>query len=119
MKAMFGGGMPGMPPGMNAMARRAAAKSAGGKKGKKKAVRSGDPRRAAEIARGAAAQPGPSGDAQRRAGGLGPGGLGSLPEGFPAGLTDELAKLPARGLNFPPPVAGNVPAAFKRRDKKK
>ena len=38
MKAMFSGGIPGMPPGMNAMARRAAAKSAkGGKKGKKKA----------------------------------------------------------------------------------
>ena len=118
MKAMFSGGIPGMPPGMNAMARRAAAKSAkGGKKGKKKAVRSGDPRRAAEIARGAAAQPGPGGDPQA-APALGPGGLGSLPEGFPAGLTDELAKLQP-GLNFPPPSGGNVPAAFKRRDKKK
>jgi signal recognition particle subunit SRP54 len=117
MKAMFSGGMPGMPPGMNAMARRAAAKSTkGGKKGKKKAVRSGDPRRAAEIARGAAAQPN-QGDAQGTPA-LGPGGLGNLPEGFPAGLTDELAKLQP-GLNFPPPSPGNVPAAFKRRDKKK
>jgi signal recognition particle subunit SRP54 len=118
MKAMFSGGMPGMPPGMNAMARRAAAKSTkGGKKGKKKAVRSGDPRRAAELARGAAAQPNQGGDPQA-APALGPGGLGNLPEGFPAGLTDELAKLQP-GLNFPPPAAGNVPAAFKRRDKKK
>src|SRR5690349_22022032 len=40
MRAMFSGGIPGMPPGMNAMARRAAAKgSARGKKGKKKPVR--------------------------------------------------------------------------------
>ena len=118
MKAMFSGGIPGMPPGMNAMARRAAAKSAkGGKKGKKKAVRSGDPRRAAELARGAAAQPSQGGGPQA-APALGPGGLGNLPEGFPAGLTDELAKLQP-GLNFPPPSPGNVPAAFKRRDKKK
>ena len=36
MKAMFGGGLPGMPPGMGAMARRAAAKQTRGKKGKKK-----------------------------------------------------------------------------------
>ena len=56
MKAMFSGGIPGMPPAMGAMARRTAAKSARGKKGKKKPARSGDPRRAAEIARGAGAQ---------------------------------------------------------------
>ena len=56
MRAMFSGGIPGMPPAMGAMARRAAAKSARGKKGKKKPARSGDPRRAAEIARGAGAQ---------------------------------------------------------------
>ena len=72
MKAMFSGGMPGMPPGMGAMARRAAAKSARGKKGKKKPARSGDPRRAAELARGAAgpARPaaGDPGQALRRPG---------------------------------------------------
>jgi len=57
MRAMFSGGIPGMPPGMSAMARRAATKSArGGKKGKKKPARSGDPRRAAELDRAAAAQ---------------------------------------------------------------
>src|SRR5207244_2398652 len=58
MKAMFSGGIPGMPPmpGMGG-ARRAAGKSAR-KKAKKKAPRSGDPRRAAEIARGGGAQGG-------------------------------------------------------------
>ena len=52
MKAAMSGGIPGMPamPGMGA-ARRAAGKSAR-KKAKKKAPRSGDPRRAAELARG-------------------------------------------------------------------
>ena len=34
-------------------------------------------------------------------------------------MADELAKLQQGGLNFPPPAQGNVPAAFKRRDKKK
>jgi len=124
MKAMFSGGIPGMPamPGMGA-ARRATAKSTR-KKGKKKPARSGDPRRAAEIARDAGIQePGRAGGAIPAelggAGGLGPAGLGGLPEGF----ADQLANLPS-GLNFPPPSQGNVPAAFrggnaKRRDKKK
>jgi signal recognition particle subunit SRP54 len=129
MKAMFGGGIPGMPPmpGMGT-ARRAAAKSAR-KKGKKKPARSGDPRRAAEITRGSAAQEpggpgGPGGAAPGAAGpGGGLGGLGGLPEGFSDQLADGLANLPS-GLNFPPPSQGNVPAAFrggnpKRRDKKK
>ncbi|MGH3284903.1 MAG: signal recognition particle protein, partial [Streptosporangiaceae bacterium] len=110
MRAMFSGGIPGMPPGMAGMARRAAAKSArGGKKGKKKPARSGDPRRAAEIARGAAAQD--------QAGAAGLGGVG-LPEGFPDAIADGLANLPP-GLNFPPPAQDNIPAAFKRRDNKK
>jgi signal recognition particle subunit SRP54 len=129
MKAMFSGGIPGMPPGMGAMARRAGAKSARGKKGKKKQARSGDPRRAAEIARGASAQgpagqqpdgtpPGPGGVS-----GLGgAAGLGGLPEGFPDSIAEGLANLPP-GLNFPSPSPGNIPAAFrggnKRRDKKK
>jgi signal recognition particle subunit SRP54 len=132
MKAMFSGGMPGMPamPGMGA-ARRAATKAARGK-AKKKPARSGDPRRAAEIARGAAAQePGTQG-AANPAGPAGLGGLGGfgglpgggLPEGFPDSLADGLANLPP-GLNFPSPPQqqGNVPAAFrggnpKRRKKK-
>jgi signal recognition particle subunit SRP54 len=127
MKAMFGGGIPGMPPmpGMGT-ARRAAAKSAR-KKGKKKPARSGDPRRAAEITRGSAAQepggaaPGAAAGTAGPGGGLG--GLGGLPEGFSDQLADGLANLPS-GLNFPPPSQGNVPAAFrggnpKRRDKKK
>jgi hypothetical protein len=129
MRAMFSGGIPGMPPGMNAMARRAAAKgSARGKKGKKKPVRSGDPRRAAEIARGAGAQgQAGQGGSQAAPAGLGApgglGGLGGLPEGFPENIADSLANLPS-GLNFPPPSQGNIPAAFrggtnKRRDKKK
>src|SRR5438445_622842 len=56
MKAMFSGGMPGMPamPGMPGAARRAG-KSAR-KKTKKKAPRSGDPRRAAELASGGGQQ---------------------------------------------------------------
>jgi len=122
MKAMFSGGIPGMPPAMGAVARRAAAKSARGKKGKKKPARSGDPRRAAEIARGAGNQgpPGQGGGSQTVPPGLGGGGgLGNLPEGFPDSLADGLA-----GLNFPSPQQGNIPAAFrggdsKRRDKKK
>ena len=126
MKAMLGGGIPGMPPmpGMGA-ARRATAKSAR-KKGKKKPARSGDPRRAAEISRGSAAQEpgGADSGAPPGAAGLGGGlgGLGGLPEGFSDQLADGLANLPS-GLNFPPPPQGNVPAAFrgnpKRRDKKK
>jgi signal recognition particle subunit SRP54 len=129
MKAMFSGGLPGMPPGMGAMARRAAAKQTRGKKGKKKPARSGDPRRAAEVARGTGAQAPansggstPPGLGSAPAGLGGAGGLGALPEGFPESLADGLANLPS-GLNFPPPQQGNVPAAFrggnKRRDKKK
>jgi signal recognition particle subunit SRP54 len=130
MKAMFSGAMPGMPPGMNAMARRAAKSAARGKKGKKKPARSGDPRRAAEIARGAQERSAPGGQDAASAlggafGGKGPGGLGGLPEGFADSLTEGLAGLQP-GLNFPPPPQGqgNVPAAFrggnpKRRDKKK
>ncbi len=124
MMAMFGGGVPGMPPGMGAMARRAAAKQARGKKGKKKPARSGDPRRAAELAPGTGGQPPANPDGGGTPPGLGgaPAGLGGLPEGFPESLADGLANLPS-GLNFPPPQQGNVPAAFrganKRRDKKK
>jgi signal recognition particle subunit SRP54 len=126
MKAMFSGGIPGMPPmpGMGA-ARRAAAKSAR-KKGKKKPARSGDPRRAAEAARDAGAEdPGRQGGAAQGA----PAGLGGLPGdlgalgGLPEGFADQLANLPS-GLNFPPPSQGDVPAAFRggnarRRGKKK
>jgi signal recognition particle subunit SRP54 len=125
MRAMFSGGIPGMPPGMGAMAKRAAAKSArGGKKGKKKPARSGDPRRAAELARGSGAQDEGTGagtgtGAGAGAGRLGP-GLAGLPEGFPESIADGLANLPP-GLNFP--SQDNIPAAFrgnnKRRDKKK
>jgi signal recognition particle subunit SRP54 len=119
MRAMFSGGMPGMPPAMGAMARRAATKSARGKKGKKKPARSGDPRRAGEITRGSGAQ---SQDNQGGGALGGPGtGLGGLPEGFPESIADGLANLPP-GLNFPTPSQGNIPAAFrggnKRRDKK-
>jgi signal recognition particle subunit SRP54 len=122
MKAMFSGGMPGMPPGMNAMARRAAAKSARGKKGKKKPVRSGDPRRAAEIARGAQERTAPGAqDIAAALGGQGSPGLGGLPEGFADSPTEGLAGLQP-GLNFPPTAPGNIPAAFrgdpKRRKKK-
>jgi signal recognition particle subunit SRP54 len=143
MRAMFSGGIPGMPPAMGAMARRAATKSARGKKGKKKPSRSGDPRRAGEIARGSGAQgqgnqgqgnqgqgnqgqgnQGPDnqgGGAPAGLGGLGT-GLGGLPEGFPESIADGLANLPS-GLNFPVPAQNNIPAAFrgnnKRRDKKK
>ncbi len=129
MKAMFSGGIPGMPPmpGVGA-ARRAAAKSAR-KKGKKKPARSGDPRRAAEAARDAGAEePGRQGGAAQGA----PAGLGGLPGdlgdlgglgGLPEGFADQLANLPS-GLNFPPPSQGDVPAAFRggnarRRGKKK
>jgi signal recognition particle subunit SRP54 len=123
MKAMFSGGMPGMPamPGMGA-ARRAATKSAR-KKGKKKAApRSGDPRRAAEIARGAGTQEPGAAAANGLAALGGAGGLGGLPEGFPENLADGLANLPP-GLNFPPSAPGNIPAAFRggnaKRPKKK
>ena len=120
MKAMFSGGIPGMPPmpGLGA-ARRAAGKSAR-KKAKKKAPRSGDPRRAAEIARGAGQGQGAAGNGPGGPGG--PGGLGGLPgglpEGFPESLADGLANLPP-GLNFPPAAQGNIPAAFRGGNKRK
>jgi signal recognition particle subunit SRP54 len=117
MKAMFSGGIPGMPamPGLGGAARRAG-KSAR-KKAKKKAPRSGDPRRAAELARGGASQ-GQGQDAN----GPGPDGLGNLGGGLPEGLSENLAeqlsKMPP-GLNFPPPVQGNIPAAFRGGGKRK
>ena len=119
MKAMFSGGIPGMPPmpGLGA-ARRAAGKSTRGKKAKKKAPRSGDPRRAAEIARGGAGQ-GSSGSSRPRRPRGRPGRLGGgLPDGFPESLADGLANMPP-GLNFPPPSQGNIPAAFRGGNKRK
>jgi hypothetical protein len=102
-------------------ARRAAGQKAR-KKTKKKAPRSGDPRRAAEIARGAGGQgpatPGDPAGGLGRAGGLGGLPAGGLPEGFPESLADGLANLPP-GLNFPPPSQGNIPAAFRGGNKRK
>jgi len=121
MKAMFSGGIPGMPamPGMPGAARRTS-KSAR-KKGKKKAPRSGDPRRSAELARGGGAEQdqGPDGPGQVPAGlpDLG----GGLPEGFSENLAEQLSKMPS-GLNFPPPPQGpqgNIPAAFRGGGKRK
>jgi len=126
MKAMFGGGIPGMPPmpGLGA-ARRAAGKPARTTGGKKKAPRSGDPRRAAEIARGgpagAGAQPdqGPNGPGQAPAGLGNLGGFGGLPEGLSADdLAEQLSKMPS-GLNLPPSAQGNIPAAFRGGGKRK
>jgi signal recognition particle subunit SRP54 len=126
MKAVFGGGgLPGMPamPGM-----RAATKSARRKanSNKKKAPRSGDPRRAAELARGGGK---PQDQASANGPGQGPGGLGNmgglgggLPEGLSAeNLAEQLSKMPSN-LNFPPPNSGpqgNVPAAFRGGGKRK
>ncbi len=123
MKAMFNGGIPGMPPvpGLRA-AQRAATKSARNKKNnKKKGSRSGDPRRAAELARGGsqgqdANQPGANAPAQPGAGGLG--NLGALPGGFPEDLADQLANLPP-GLGLPSQPQGNIPAAFRGGDKRR
>ncbi len=120
MKAMFSGGIPGMPPmpGLGA-ARRAAGQKSRKKTNKKKGPRSGDPRRAAEIARGAGAQGGdPGAPALGGAGGLGGLPGGGLPEGFPESLADGLANLPP-GLNFPSPSQGNIPAAFRGGTKRK
>jgi signal recognition particle subunit SRP54 len=125
MKAMFSGGIPGMPamPGMPGAARRAS-KSAR-KKTKKKGPRSGDPRRAAELARGGAAhgaeqsEQGPNGPGQVPGG---PPNLGGgLPEGFSENLAEQLSKMPS-GLNFPPQPPGpqgNIPAAFRGGGKRK
>jgi signal recognition particle subunit SRP54 len=117
MKAMFSGNMPGMPamPGMGAAARRAS-KSARKKGNKKKASRSGDPRRAAELASGGGGQPDQGGNGPSQvpgAGNLG-GGLGGLPEGLSENLAEQLSKLPSSGLNFPSQgPQGNIPAAFR------
>ena len=130
MKAVFGGGgLPGMPamPGMPG-ARRAVGKSARKKATKKKGPRSGDPRRAAELARGAGQGQGqdqaPANGPGQGAAGLGNlGGLGGgLPEGLSAeNLAEQLSKMPS-GLNFPPQNSGpqgNVPAAFRGGGKRK
>jgi signal recognition particle subunit SRP54 len=117
MKAMFSGNMPGMPamPGMGAAARRAS-KSARKKGNKKKASRSGDPRRAAELASGGGGQPDQGGNGPGQVPGPGNlgGGLGGLPEGLSENLAEQLSKLPSSGLNFPPQgPQGNIPAAFR------
>jgi len=121
MKAMFSGNMPGMPamPGMATAARRAS-KSARKKGNKKKVSRSGDPRRAAELASGGGGgQPDQAGNGPGQL----PGGLpnlGSLPEGMSENLAEQLSKLPSGGLNFPPPgPQGNIPAAFRGGGKRK
>jgi signal recognition particle subunit SRP54 len=120
MKAMFSGGIPGMPamPGMAGAARRAS-KSAR-KKGKKKAPRSGDPRRAAELASGGGGQQDQAANGPAQAPGL-PNLGGGLPEGFSENLAEQLSKMPS-GLNFPPPPQGpqgNIPAAFRGGNKRK
>ena len=63
MKAMFSGGIPGMPCPVARL--RAATKSARKKNKKKKGSRSGDPRRAAELARGGGQGQGAAQPAQR------------------------------------------------------
>jgi signal recognition particle subunit SRP54 len=133
MKAVFGGGgLPGMPavPGMGAVARRATKSARKKTNSKKKAPRSGDPRRAAELARGAGQGQGkPQDQAPANGPGQGPGGLGNLgglggglPEGLSAeNLAEQLSKMPSN-LNFPPPNSGpqgNVPAAFRGGGKRK
>ena len=138
MKALFGGGIPGMPamPGMGG-ARRAGRSAR--KKARKKAPRSGDPRRAAEFAREAKSAASAQ-DRLRAMSGLGlpgdrggpddgapdgAGRRGALGGGLPENLADALPGLnfpaPSAG-NFPSPNAGNVPAAFRgnpKRGKKK
>ena len=125
MKAMFSGNMPGMPamPGMGAAARRAS-KSARKKGNKKKAPRSGDPRRAAELASGGGGQPDQGGNGPGQAPGglpnLGGGLGGGLPEGLSENLAEQLSKLPSSGLNFPPQgPQGNIPAAFRGGNSKR
>jgi signal recognition particle subunit SRP54 len=121
MKAMFSGGIPGMPamPGMAGAARRAS-KSARKKGNKKKAPRSGDPRRAAELASSGGQQ-----DQAASGPGQVPAGLpnlgGGLPDGFSENLAEQLSKMPS-GLNFPPQPQGpqgNIPAAFRGGNKRK
>ena len=115
MKAMFSGGMPGMPPRHGRQARRAAAKSAGPQEGGKKkrpaaATRGGPP--SSPAAPQAAARPG------RRPRTLGR-HLGGLPEGLPASLADAAGQACQPGLNFPAPPAGQHPGRLPRRDKRK
>src|SRR5690348_13979303 len=122
MKAMFSGNMPGMPamPGMATAARRAS-KSARKKGNRKKVSRSGDPRRAAELASGGGGQPDQGGNSPGQAPGGPPnlGGLGGLPEGLSENLAEQLSKMPS-GLNFPPQgPQGNIPAAFRGGGKRK
>ena len=123
MKAMFSGNMPGMPamPGMATAARRAS-KSARKKGNKKKVSRSGDPRRAAELASGGGGQPEQGGNGPGQAPGGVPnlgGGLGGLPDGLSENLAEQLSKMPS-GLSFPPQgPQGNIPAAFRGGGKRK
>ena len=120
MKAMFSGGIPGMPamPGMAGAARRAS-KSARKKGNKKKAPRSGDPRRAAELPSGGGGQPDQGGNGPSQVPGLGNLG-GGLPEGLSENLAEQLSKLPSSGLNFPPQgPQGNIPAAFRGGNSKR
>src|SRR5262249_25941597 len=122
MKAMFSGNMPGMPamPGMATAARRAS-KSARKKGNKKRTSRSGDPRRAAELASGGG-QPDQGGNGPGQAPGGVPnlgGGLGGLPEGRAEDPARQLPKMPP-GLSFPPQgPQGNIPAAFRGGGKRK
>ena len=121
VKAMFSGGIPGMPamPGMAGAARRAS-KSARKKGNKKKAPRSGDPRRAAELASGGGQQDQAASGPGQAQGGL-PNLGGGLPEGFSENLAEQLSKMPS-GLNFPPQPQGpqgNIPAAFRGGNKRK
>ena len=119
MKAMFSGNMPGMPamPGMAGAARRAS-KSARKKGNKKKASRSGDPRRAAELASGGGGQPDQGGNGPSQVPGLGNLG-GGLPEGLSENLAEQLSKMPS-GLSFPPQgPQGNIPAAFRGGNSKR
>ena len=129
MKALMGGGMPGMPgmPGMIGGGRKAAAKAKAAKnaKGKRK---SGDPRKAgvtpAPAQEPAAAAPAAPQSMEELAEMLrdaqaagGPGAFGDEDESFP-GLRGGPSGLPpafgggGRGANV-------LPAAFGRRDKKK
>ena len=123
MKAMFSGNMPGMPamPGMATAARRAS-KSARKKGNRKKVSRSGDPRRAAELASGGGGQPEQGGNGPGQAPGGVPnlgGGLGGLPDGLSENLAEQLSKMPS-GLSFPPQgPQGSIPAAFRGGGKRK
>ncbi|MBV9380880.1 MAG: signal recognition particle protein [Streptosporangiaceae bacterium] len=139
MRALFGGGMPGMP-GMAALGgRRAVAKAARGKKPKKKRP-GGDPRRAAAAASGGAngaardtgAPQAPSAEdmadllRDAAAGGF-PGSAADALAGFKGGqgLPPLPGALPGGALPGGSQGPGNVPAAFrqgggkpKRRKKK-